>query len=261
MKPVDHYIFSSNELFLHHDNTLPSSVPEVFLPSLKVRFPFDLPGASSGNESLREAAYLEDPPPLETGSWVPVRRIFGSEDPSLGRHASGAARGLGLVNWRRANRFCSRCGGEMSEHREETALVCPSCGSLVYPRLSPAIIVLVHREGKILLARHAQRSTGVWACIAGYLEHGESLEECVYREVREETGLRVSNIRYTGSQSWPFPDQFMIAFHADWESGEIQVDPRELAEAAWFSPDALPSIPPAGTVARRLIDEALSYGK
>jgi len=235
-------------------------VPEVFLPSLRVHFPFTLPGASPEKGTEYRAAYLEEPLPLDKGYWVPVRQIFGSEDPELSRYASGAARGLGLVNWRRMNRFCSRCGGEMSEHAEETALECSACGSLVYPRLSPAIIVLVHREGKILLARHAQRSTGVWACIAGYLEHGESLEECVFREVREETGLTVTNIRYTGSQSWPFPDQFMIAFHADWESGEIRVDPRELSEAAWFSPEGLPSIPPAGTVARRLIDEALSYG-
>lgn len=141
----------------------------------------------------------------------------------------------------------------MEEHPVEVARRCTACGAVVWPDVSPAVIVRVEREGKILLARHAYRDREVYACIAGHVDTGETAEECVRREVREETGLEIDGIRYRGSQHWPFPNQLMLAFTARWVSGDIRVQEEELLEAAWFDPAALPCTPTAGSVAYRLI--------
>ena len=142
----------------------------------------------------------------------------------------------------------------MEEHPAEgMARRCAACGTVVWPDVSPAVIVRVEKEGRILLARHAYRDREVWACIAGHLDAGETAEECVRREVREETGLEVDDIRYRGSQHWPFPNQLMLAFTARWVSGEIRVQEEELLEAGWHDPGALPRTPGRGSVAWRLI--------
>lgn len=192
----------------------------------------------------------------ETGKparWIRVRSLFGKNDGMPATLSVFAARAYGLINWHMNTRYCSRCGLLLTEHPSETARQCPSCNVDYYPRLAPAIIVLVHREDKILLVRHSHRIQHLFSCIAGYVEHGETLEECVLREVREEVGITVRNIRYAASQSWPFPDQYMIAFHADWESGDVIPDGDEILEARWFSRDALPNIPSPESVAWKLI--------
>ena len=123
-----------------------------------------------------------------------------------------------------------------------------------FPRTSPAVIVLVEREGKALLA-HARRFTeGLYSVLAGFVEPGETLEEAVAREIQEEVGIQVTDIRYFGSQPWPFPDSFMVGFTARYESGEIRVDGNEITQADWFSPNELPTIPDQVSIARRLID-------
>lgn len=191
------------------------------------------------------------PPSLPTGFlWGTYRQLLGSGSP----WGPAAGRALGLLNWRRENRFCGRCGAPMSEHPVEIARQCTACGNVAWPDVSPAVIVRVERaDGKILLARHAYRDREIYACIAGHLDTGETAEECVRREVREETGLEIGSIRYRGSQHWPFPNQLMLAFTARYASGSIRVQETELLDAAWFDPAHLPPTPPPGSVAYKLI--------
>lgn len=182
--------------------------------------------------------------------WGTYRELIGSGSP----WGAVAGRALGLLNWRRDHRFCGRCGGAMEEDPQEVAARrCTVCGAVAWPDVSPAVIVRVEKEERILLARHAYRDRDVWACIAGHVDTGETAEECVRREVREETGLEIGDIRYRGSQHWPFPNQLMLAFTARWVSGEIRVQEEELLEAGWHDPAALPETPGRGSVAYRLI--------
>ena len=196
------------------------------------------------------AMSLEDPQPVPQGyEWQPLRSLFAVEHPA----APLAARAAGIINWRQCTRFCSHCGGTLTDHKYDTARECTLCKQVFFPSISPCIIVLVKKDGKLLLARHSQRNTNVYTCLAGYMEPGETIEQCVEREIFEETGIKVKNIRYVKSQSWPFPDQLMIGCHADYESGEIKVQPDEIQEANWFSAEELPQIPPPGSLAWELI--------
>lgn len=164
-----------------------------------------------------------------------------------------AGRAVILVEWERSHRFCGRCGTPTRPKEGERARECPSCGHLAYPRVSPAIIVAVTRGDRILLVRH-HRFPQRFTVVAGYVEPGETLEECVHREVREETGIEVDEPRYFTSQPWPFPHSLMVGFTARHAAGEIRVEPSELIEGGWFTADALPPIPDRVTIARRLID-------
>ena len=181
--------------------------------------------------------------------WVRMRALVGAESP----HAAAAGRALGMLNWRAAHRFCGACGGPLEEHPTEVARKCAACGRTEYPGLAPAVIVRVEKDGKILLARHVQRIQEIFTCLAGYVEVGESLEDAVRREVREEVGIEVSDVRYVGSQHWPYPNQLMLAFTAKWASGDLCLQADELLEARWFDPADLPKIPPPGSMAYRLI--------
>jgi len=181
--------------------------------------------------------------------WLRVRRLIADESPMAGT----ACRALGLLNWRAAHAYCGVCGEPLLDHPTEMARRCGDCGNVEYPAISPAVIVRVEKDGKILLARHVQRSRDFYTCLAGYIETGETVEEAVQREVREETGLEVTNVRYAGSQPWPYPNQLMLAYRAQWSAGEITLQKAEIAEARWFDPADLPNIPPPGSVAYRLI--------
>lgn len=163
------------------------------------------------------------------------------------------SRAKALTEWHSTNRFCNRCGKPLSEHKELTAMICNECGNILFPRIEPCIIVLVRRGEKMLLARHVQRNQNIYACIAGFMEAGESAEQCVKREVMEETGISIKNIRYFGSQSWPYPSQLMIAFTAEYESGELKLQKDEIADAGWFDEKNSPATPPPGSIAYRLI--------
>lgn len=179
-----------------------------------------------------------------------IRSFFAAND---GEPAYLLARARALLSWRCGLRFCSRCGHELEDSSETTSRTCPHCGKVFFPRIEPCVIVLVTRGDKVLLARHVQRNQDVYACIAGFMEVGETAEHAVCREVFEETGIRIKDIRYKGSQSWPFPDQLMLAFTAEYESGEIRLQEDELSDAGWFDRDACPTTPLPGSVAYRLI--------
>lgn len=164
--------------------------------------------------------------------------------------------GLGnqLVYWYSNHRFCGKCGGPTEDKKDERAKICKDCGQIYYPRLSPAIIVAVLKDSKILLAHSQRFPSKFYSVLAGFVEPGENLEECVRREVREEVGIGVKNIKYFGSQPWPFPDSLMIAFTADYADGEIEVDKTEIADAGWYSKEEIPRVPPGISIARKLID-------
>lgn len=158
-----------------------------------------------------------------------------------------------VLEWARDHRFCGRCGSRTQPLPGERAMQCSQCGLTQYPRLSPCIIALVTRGRHILLARSSRHRLPIYACVAGFIEAGESAEEAVEREIMEEVGIRVGRLRYRGSQSWPFPHQLMLGYHVDYLSGDIRIDPNELLDARWFPINALPDIPPPQTIAGQLI--------
>ncbi|MBK7215807.1 MAG: NAD(+) diphosphatase [Candidatus Promineofilum sp.] len=172
-------------------------------------------------------------------------------------HFRLAGRAVQIVDWDRTHQYCGRCGSPTENQIHDRAKRCPVCGLTNYPRLAPAVIMRVERQDeegrRILLGRATRFPTAMFSVLAGFVEPGETLEECVAREVLEETGIQVKNIRYFGSQPWPFPHSLMIAFVAEHEAGEIVVDPGEMAEAGWFAAGALPNVPPPPSIANRLI--------
>jgi NAD+ diphosphatase len=184
-------------------------------------------------------------------AWKGLRELFGQVDEEVIWVAGRAAQ---LVHWHRNHGFCGRCGAPTEDHPGERAKRCPVCGLMNHPRVSPAIIVAVVRDRQLLLAHATRFPAKFYSVLAGFVEPGETLEECVRREVFEETGLQVRNIRYFGSQPWPFPDSLMVAFTAEYEAGEIHVNPAEIMDAGWFRADRLPEVPPPISIARRLIN-------
>jgi NAD+ diphosphatase len=169
-----------------------------------------------------------------------------------------AGRAVQLVEWGRTHRFCGRCGHATEPSPGERAKRCPACSLLAFPRLAPAIITLVERGDEVLLANGRAFGVPMYSCLAGFVEPGESLEEAVRREVAEEVGVSLGQVRYFASQPWPFPHSLMVGFNATWASGDIEIDPEEIVDAGWFRADAMPLIPPGLSIARWLIDEWLS---
>jgi NAD+ diphosphatase len=173
-------------------------------------------------------------------------------------HAAGTA--FQMMDWRRNSRYCPRCAAQMEPAEEGRAFGCPKCAYISYPILSPAIIVAVVRDGKLLLAHGTRFPPGRYSVLAGFVEPGESLEEAVEREIFEEVGIRVKDIAYFGSQPWPFPHSLMLGFTARWAEGEIVPDGNEIEDAGWFTPENMPEIPPSISISRKLIDHWLSGG-
>ncbi|ROR03460.1 NAD(+) diphosphatase [Erwinia sp. JUb26] len=167
-------------------------------------------------------------------------------------------RGIQLAEFYRSHRWCGYCGHEMHHSKTEWACLCSRCRQRYYPQIAPCIIVAIRRGDEILLAQHTRHRNGIYTVLAGFAEVGETLEQTVAREVMEEASVKVKNLRYVSSQPWPFPQSLMMAFMADYDSGEINIDPKELLDAGWYRFDALPLLPPAGTIARRLIEDTVA---
>jgi len=180
-----------------------------------------------------------------------LRDLFGLVETTL---AALSGRAYQIIAWDRNQQYCSRCGTPTEPRRNERSRACPNCGFVSYPPISPAIMILVTYGRKLLLARKAAFPAGRYSALAGFVEPGEMLEDTVIRETREEVGVEISNIRYFGSQPWPFPHSLMIAFTAEYAGGEITPDGVEIEEAHWFEPDQLPKLPPPVSISRRMID-------
>ena len=254
-----HFIFRGSDILLEIDGnpsiekciakgigTLPSE--QVLHRCLEAEAASDWFAEPERNYSAME---LEDATPDPAGcSFIPLRSFFTLADEQT---STLAARAKGLLEWRHTARYCSICGTRLEDDPIQTARTCSKCGHQFFPQIEPAVIVLINDGDRLLLVRHAQRIQNMWACISGFIEHGESAEQCVIREVHEEVGLEIQNVRYVGSQSWPFPDRLMLAYRAEYKSGSIRVQPDEIQEAQWFMKDALPVIPKPGSVAYNLI--------
>lgn len=185
---------------------------------------------------------------------VSLRQLL-SEEAGLFRLAG---RGVQLAEFYRSHRYCGYCGAPMKVSRTELACLCTQCSERYYPQIAPCIIVVIRRDDKLLLAQHVRHRNGIYTALAGFAEVGETLEQTVAREVMEESHIRIKNLRYVASQPWPFPQSLMMAFMADYDSGEIAIDPKELLDAGWYRYDALPQLPPPGTIARRLIEDTVA---
>ncbi len=189
--------------------------------------------------------------PEESYYLIGLRELYGELDD---QHFRAALTGSQVVNWARMHKYCGRCGAITDYSGTERAKICNKCGSVYYPRISPAVIVAIRRGDELLLLKNKQFKRDFYSVLAGFVEPGESLEECLVREVKEEAGIEVKNIRYFGSQPWPFPNSLMVGFTADYAGGELQVDGIEISDADWFTPDNFPNLPGPISIARKLID-------
>lgn len=203
------------------------------------------------------AADVDQLPEIPSGEPTPLRAIFQLAGPET---FALAGRATQLLDWQSHHRFCGQCGTPTTMKTGELAMQCPSCGLLAYPRISPAVMVLVRDGDRLLLARSPHFKPGVFSALAGFVEPGETLEECAVREVREEVGIEIANLRYFHSQPWPFPNSLMVAFFADYAGGTITPDPKEIEAADWFALAALPLLPEPISISRRLIDAARHEG-
>jgi NAD+ diphosphatase len=204
-------------------------------------------------ESYCQTAWLaKGSAPAEGYGFRRLRGLFGTLPDEL---VAVAGRAYQIAEWARTHRFCGACATPTAHVPGERCLRCPACAEVAYPRISPAMMVLIKRGDSVLLARHANSPTQFFTALAGFLEAGESIEDAVHREVFEEVGLKVRDVSYFGSQPWPFPHSLMIAFTAEYVSGEIIVDENEIAEAHWYGPhDPFPKVPPTGfSIAGHLI--------
>jgi NAD+ diphosphatase len=185
--------------------------------------------------------------------WMTVREALNVIDKE---HFGMLIKGLSLLRWDKHHQFCGKCAKKTILTSQLFERHCSDCKINYYPRISPAIIVLIHREDHVLLARGAHFPPGVYGLVAGFVEVGETLEETVHREVREEVGIQIKNLSYYGSQPWPFPDSLMIGFTAEYESGQILIDHRELEDAGWYRYDQLPGLPPISiSIAFQMINQ------
>jgi NAD+ diphosphatase len=202
--------------------------------------------------AVRVAAHVTEP---EGWQWRGLRSLFLQiPDPLLAL----AGRSSQVVEWDRSHRYCGRCGTPTLDKPDERAKQCPACGHVVYPRLSPAMMVLVTRGRELLLARANRFPNAMYSALAGFVELGESIEDCIHREVREEVGVEVDNLVYFASQSWPFPHSLMIAYTAEYAAGEARPCDAEIADVQWFSLDALPQLPSTVSISRKLIEATVA---
>lgn len=249
------FAFRGSELLVRQDGA-GARVPSGFEWAA-----FGLAGEEAHAVGEREGAacytvgLAEGTEPPEGTAFQGLRRLWGLLDEDAWKLAGRAAQ---IVEWDRNHRFCGRCGAATGRQEGELARLCPRCGLQQFPRISPAVIVRVERGDRILLARSPHFAPGVYSTLAGFVEPGESLEDTVLREVREESGVTVTNLRYFGSQPWPFPHSLMIGFVADYESGEIRPQEGEIEDARWFGVDDLPGLPSRYSIARALIDEFIA---
>ena len=255
--PACWFVFSSGRLLLQQSggqSSIPfmSGLEALGLSTIRTQYL----GTLDGHACYSAEVSLDAVAPEGT-SFVELRSAYGLIDEDM---FLLAGRALQIVAWDQTTQYCGRCSRRTELLQGERAKKCPACGFLSYPRLSPAVITAVIRGDKILLARRAGGGRNMYSVIAGFVEPGETLEECLKREVMEEVGIRVKNVRYFSSQPWPFPNSLMIGFIAEYEDGAISVDGMEVSAAGWYDASNLPEIPPKMTIARDLIDWFLQHG-
>ncbi|HXX11083.1 MAG TPA: NAD(+) diphosphatase [Burkholderiales bacterium] len=254
-EPAHWFLFQGNQILVRRDQSgaaipLVAHPDELGLEVLRTQYLGTL-----GRRHCFGGECGADAPAPHGLTWSGLRALFGSlDDVTFGL----AGRAFQIMDWDRSHLYCGRCGTPTVVKPGERARECPSCGQTHYPRIAPAVMALVQRGDQLLLARSPHFVPGMHSALAGFVEPGESLEQCLVREVKEEVGVEVANLRYFSSQSWPFPHSLMIAFNCDWVAGEITPDPTEIEAAGWFGLDNLPLLPNKISIARRLIDTTIA---
>lgn len=249
--PTYWFIFSSGKLLVQDVSgrlAIPLTQSIESLPLAPIRTLYL--GTLEGIPCYAVEVPAESPEP-EGLTFRPLRSLYELMDEDL-FHLAGKA--VQTLAWDETHQYCGRCGTLTDLSHSERSRVCPQCGLISYPRLAPAVITAIMKDKQILLAHSEQFQNNMYGLIAGFVEPGETLEDCVEREIMEEVGLKVKNITYFDSQQWPFPHSLMIGFLAEYESGEITVDGEEIVHADWFDLDNLPVIPPNVSIARKMID-------
>jgi NAD+ diphosphatase len=242
------------------DRILARAADPPTLPSLGDMMRLGLDGARhylgrlEGVDCVAIRVALDAPEPAGW-QWRGLRTLFLQIPDAL---LALAGRAFQIAEWDRSHQFCGRCGTPTRDRADVRAKECPACGHVVFPRVSPAMMVLVTRGRELLLARANRFPKAMYSALAGFVEPGESIEDCIHREVREEVGVEVDGLRYFASQSWPFPHSLMIAYTAEHVGGEVRPCDEEIADARWFALDALPALPSPVSIARRLIDATVA---
>ncbi|GBF33323.1 NADH pyrophosphatase [Desulfocucumis palustris] len=247
------FLFYDNKLLIKINNDTLSIPGREDLTALEIQLRREIYIGRLYDSPCFAAEFSGEPLSLPGGfDYLSLRELLNKSEDDIFRVAG---RGYQIINWARKHQFCGKCGGPTKNKPDELAKECTVCGTVSFPRISPAVIVAIVKEDKLLLARNIKFPSSFYSVLAGFVEPGETLEECVQREVKEEVGIEVKNIKYFGSQSWPFPDSLMIAFTAEYAGGEIAVDNMELSHADWFSSRNMPAkIPDKKTIAGRLIE-------
>lgn len=255
-KPLS-FLFHEGRLLMREDGAALPDAPAVaqLNPPQAHLQPLGLFG-----ERYCQTGWFDQEPALPPGhGWRSLRSLFGEMDEAI---LGLAARAAQVAEWARTHRFCGACGSGTVLATGERCFKCVQCGHMAYPRISPAMMVLIRKGDAVLLAMHVASPTKRFVPLAGFLEAGESVEEAIHREVYEEVGLRVHNLRYFASQSWPFPHSLMLAFTADYLDGEIRVDTSEISEARWFGPeDEWPERVPHVSISSVLVDAHRPSGR
>lgn len=240
--------FKGNELLVNESGLAPGNFANPVTQSDAI-----VVGRWGGRLVVTEALASDAAAPMGT-RWAGLRSLFGVMADDLVAIAGRAGQ---LLDWDRSHRYCGVCATPTQRDHNERARRCPACKQASYPRISPAMMCLVTRGNLILLARNVNFPAGRYSALAGFLEAGESIEDAVHREVREEVGIEVGTPRYFASQSWPFPNSLMIAYTAEYAGGELMPNGHEIVEADWFDHTHLPQLPPRISIARALIDDTL----
>ena len=251
-KPAYWFAFRGGALLIRDEG--PVRVPEVgSLDELGLDgYPYKPVGLLNGRPCYVVDLDPDAEPPEGT-VFRDLRGLFATIDADLLRMAG---RAIQILEFDRTHKFCGRCSGKTVQGPDELSRKCTRCGTVYHPRLSPAAIVLVRRgDDELLLARSPGFPKGMYSVLAGFVEPGESIEQTISREVREEVGVEVENVRYFGSQPWPFPHSLMIGFTADYAGGEIRPQADEIEDAGWYNIEDLPELPPQVSIARAMIDE------
>ena len=254
-EPAHWFIFQGNQLLVRREEGR-ASVPALVDPAELGLQPLrrQYLGMLGGRHCFSAECAADIPAP-EGVSWSGLRALFGLfDDVSFAL----AGRAIQIMDWDRTHQFCGACGTATVPKPNERSRQCPSCGLTQYPRIAPAVMALVRRGDELLLARSPHFVPGMHSALAGFVEPGESLEQCLHREVREEVGIEVTNLTYFSSQPWPFPHSLMIAFNCDYAAGEITPEPSEIEAAGWFDLEHLPILPNRVSIARRLIDATIA---
>ncbi|MHB1406870.1 MAG: NAD(+) diphosphatase [Desulfitobacteriaceae bacterium] len=244
-------LFKGNKILISKEDKVQFTLPEIDLFKLSKKRIRSQYLDRVGGRSCYVAELTPDTVAPQGMSFDNLRGLLGKIPDDLFFLAGKASH---ILHWDRTHQYCSRCGAKTEYKMDERAKLCPSCGLVNYPRISPAIIVAITRGREILLAKGSRFQADFYSVLAGFVEPGETFEGCVQREVEEEVGLKVKNINYFGSQPWPFPDSLMVGFTAEYASGDIIIDHNEIVDAGWFSAKQLPLIPGTGSIARQLID-------